>query len=223
MAENDNKDDVKKSRKLPVPKPCLDVNFTTWPAGRPFHRIHSKKFRATEFNLGKGNARFSPMSNGIATLYGAESCAVAVMETFFHDLPTSSQGAPFDLANLDGLVHSIIKAKTDLYLADLNPRTLRKMGVSRADLLDSSADHYIFTREYSLAIHRQYPDAHGLMWSSKQHGGTAMMLFGDRILVRHLQAEIESASVAQSEKVIETIEVLADELGLVLLPSGGGY
>ncbi len=60
---------------------------------------------------GLRNARFSPMSNGVATLYGGENTAVAIMETLFHDLPLHSDGAPFDLRRAEGLVHSVIKSR----------------------------------------------------------------------------------------------------------------
>ncbi|WP_235895260.1 RES family NAD+ phosphorylase [Yersinia alsatica] len=150
MVDLDDKDVV--VRKLPAPKADLQVNFTTWIAGKPIYRIHSAEFAATQFNPGKGGARFSPMSNSVPTLYGGASTSVAVMETIFHDLPSSSVGTPYDLGKLEGLAYSAVKPYEDLHLVDLNPKTLRKMGVKRADILDSSADQYVFTREYSVAI-----------------------------------------------------------------------
>ncbi|CNF37381.1 RES family NAD+ phosphorylase [Yersinia kristensenii] len=195
MADSDDKDNV--VRKVPLPKADLQVNFTTWIAGKLIYRIHSAEFTATQFNPGKGNARFSPMDNGVSTLYGGVSTGVAVMETIFHDLPPDSAGAPYDLGKLEGLVHSAVKPSEDLHLVDLNPKTLRKMGVKRADILDSSADQYVFTREYTVAIHQAYPAAQGMQWSSKQHGDTALMLFGDRVRSEQLGVDIESERVLE--------------------------
>ncbi|AYW90831.1 MULTISPECIES: RES family NAD+ phosphorylase [Yersinia pseudotuberculosis complex] len=220
MADSDDKDNV--VRKLPVPKAYLPVNFTTWTAGKLIYRIHSAEFTATQFNPGKGSARFSPMSNEVATLYGGVSTGVAVMETIFHDLPPHSAGAPYDLSKLEGLVHSAVKPSEDLHLVDLNPKTLRKMGVKRADILDSSADQYVFTREYSVAIHQAYPTAQGMQWSSKQHGDTALMLFGDRVRSEQLEVDIESERVLESERVMDVIEEEADQLGVVLIEPQGG-
>lgn len=216
MADSDNnRDDV--VRKIPAPKKDLEVNFISWEAGKPIYRIHSAAYTAVQFNPGKGRARFSPMSNGVATLYGGDSIGVAIMETLFHDLPADSAGAPYDLAKLTGLVYSVIKPEKALNLVDLNPKTLRKMGIRRAQLLDSSADQYVFTREYSDAIHQACPTADGMQWSSKQHGDSALMLFGDRMNIAQLAVMIESESVQGSAAVIEAIEAEADQLGVVLI------
>lgn len=110
----------------------------------------------------------------------------------------------------------IYRIHSDLYLADLNPKTLRRMGVSRADLLDSTADQYIYTREYALAIHQRCPQAHGLQWSSRQHGDTALMLFEDRFQKQPLQTAVESEPLS-SPAIMAIIEEQADQLGLVLL------
>lgn len=220
MADTDDKDVV--VRLLPPPKVNLQANVITWRAGKPFYRIHSGQFSATQFNPGMGKARFSPMSNGVPTLYGGVTTGVAVMETLFHDLPHDSFGLPYDLARLQGLVHSVIKPCIDLLLVDLNPRTLRKMGVTRSQLLDSAADQYRFTREYSVAIHQAHPRVHGLQWSSKQHGDAALMLFGDRLESEHLAVEIESECITDSTDVLEVIEEEADLLGIVLIDAGGG-
>jgi hypothetical protein len=219
MADSDDKEVV---RKLPVPKTNLLVNFTTWPADKPIYRIHSAEFSAVQFNPGKGNARFSPMSNAVPTLYGGVSTGVAVMETIFHDLPSNSDGAPYDLGKLERLVHSAVRSVEALTLVDLNPRTLRKMGVKRADLLDSAADQYVFTREYSVVIHQAYPIAQGLQWSSKQHGDTALMLFGDRVKLEQFEVDTESECVLESAVVMEVIEEQADQLGVVLIDPQGG-
>ncbi|PNS12181.1 toxin [Mixta theicola] len=220
MADSANAEQVE--RKVPAPKADLAVNFIRWAAGKRIYRIHSSEFTATQFNPGSGNARFSPMSNGVPTLYGGISTGVAIMETIFHDLPVDTAGQPFDTARLEGKVHSVIKPVLHLKLIDLNPRTLRKMGVKRSELLDCSADQYVFTREYSVAIYNAHPDAHGLQWSSRQHGDTALMLFGDRIAPEQLEVEIESESILDSDVILDLIEDEADQLGLILLEPGGG-
>jgi hypothetical protein len=48
------------------------------------------------------------------------------------------------------------------------------------------------------------------------------MLFGDRIEETQLKVEIESEVINESEKVLDAIEEEADQLGVVLLPAGGG-
>jgi hypothetical protein len=209
-------------RHVPAPKEKLAINVVTWAAGKPIYRIHSAHFTATHFNPGQGSARFSPMRNGVPTLYGGASTAVAVMETVFHDLPVDSAGIPFDLGRLEGKVHSVVKPVVDLNLADLNPKTLRKMGVKRAELLDSPAEQYVFTQEYSVAIYHAYPDVHGLQWSSRQHGDLALMLFGDRVTSEQLEVVTESERLLGSEHILDIIEQEADQLGVVLIEFYGG-
>ncbi|MCQ3494490.1 RES family NAD+ phosphorylase [Salmonella enterica subsp. enterica serovar Indiana] len=209
-------------RKVPAPKENLTANFASWAAGKPIYRIHSSRFTATQFNPGLGSASFSPMSNGVPTLYGGVSTGVVIMETLFHDLPVDSAGVPFDLGRLEGKVHSVVKPVLDLNLVDLNPKTLRKMGVKRSELLDSPAEQYVFTQEYSVAIYNAHPDAHGLQWSSRQHGGTALMLFGDRVTPEQLTVETESEPVLASESILALIEEEADQLGIVLIEPYGG-
>lgn len=68
MADKDNREVI--ARRLREPKHDLTVNYAVWKAGQRIYRIHSESFHAVEFNPGKGNARFSPMKNGVATLYG---------------------------------------------------------------------------------------------------------------------------------------------------------
>ncbi|MEL0553917.1 MULTISPECIES: RES family NAD+ phosphorylase [Raoultella] len=220
MANADEDEQV--ARQVPAPKENLTANIETWVAGKPIYRIHSSEFTATQFNPGLGKARFSPMRNGVPTLYGGVSTGVAIMETVFHDLPADSAGIPFDSGRLAGKVHSVIRPVLDLNLVDLNPKTLRKMGVKRSELLDSPPEQYAFTQEYSLAIYHAHPDAHGLQWSSRQHGDTALMLFGDRITSEQLEVEIESESILGSDSLLDLIEAEADQLGVVLIEPYGG-
>ena len=222
MANSEHREVSEAIRRLPAPNKNLRVNVSTWAAGKLIYRIHSFKFTALQFNPGLGNARFSPMSNDVATLYGGVNTAVAIMETLFHDLPIHSDGAPFDLRRAEGMVHSVIKSSLDLTLADLNPKTLRKMGIRRADLLDSGPEQYLFTREYSVAIHQAWPQVQGLRWSSRQHGGSAVMLFGDRIEEGQLEVVTESENILESVSLMDILEEEADQLGVVLLEPGGG-
>ena len=214
-------------RRISPPVFGLQVNFITWPAGQNIYRVHSVGYTAAQFNPGlRGSARFSPLYDSqrqpVPTIYGGINTAVAVMETIFHDLPEYTEGVAYDKGNLRGLAHSVIAPKADLTLVDLNPKTMKKMGVNRSQLLDSAADQYIFTQEYATAIHEAHPAAQGLTWSSKQHGDSALMLFGDRISAQQLDVVIESEVIIDSNAVMDVIEDEADQLGVVLTEAGGG-
>lgn len=224
---DDSKDDSGVKRGIRPPVADLAVNFSTWPSGQNIYRVHSICYSALQFNPGmRGSARFSPVYDSlkqrVSTLYGGINTGVAVMETLFHDLPEHTDGVAYDKGNLRGLAHSVIAPKVDLNLVDLNPKTMKKMGINRAQLLDSTADQYIYTQEYATAIHAAHPAAHGLKWSSRQHGDSALMLFGDRVHPDQLDVIIESEVIIDSDIVMEVIEEEADQLGVVLMEDGSG-
>lgn len=211
-----------KKIKTPGKNANLSANLVTWPKGKIIERIHSSQFGATEFNPGKGKSRFSPILNSkgknIPTLYGGENLPVAMMETVLHDLPTPCEDAPVELSTLDNLSRSQIFAKEDIQLVDLNPRFMKKHGITQGDLLGSSADNYPETQKWAEKIHDDNPEAQGLQWASRQHGDKAVMLFGDRIASHDLGVTINSEPASTSAEVNNELTVLADEMALVLVP-----
>ena len=59
---------------------------------------------------------------------------------------------------------------------------LRKLGITRKQLIDTEKDRYPVTRKWAEALYCQYADAQGLSWVSRQDDSArAVMLFGDRI------------------------------------------
>ncbi|WP_413727693.1 RES family NAD+ phosphorylase [Sodalis sp. RH19] len=211
-----------KKIKIPGKTDILSARLTTWPKGKIIERIHPSQFGATEFNPGKGKSRFSPIidseGNSIPTLYGGENLPVALMETVLHDLPSPCEDAPVELSTLDQLARSQISSKKDIQLVDLNPRFMKKNGITQGDLLGSSADNYPETRRWAEKIHGDNPKAQGLQWPSKQHGDKAIMLFGDRVDIHDLDVTIDSEPAATSAGVNNELTVLADEMALVLVP-----
>ena len=128
-----------------------------------FHRVHCALYGATEFHPGiTGNARFSPMRNKagepIPTLYGGASFECAAMETVFHDVPFTAGFKAYDKSKLNGHLHSQVGPKTDLVLADLGSKALRKLGIERKQLIDTEKDQYPVTRLWAEAIHGECPD-----------------------------------------------------------------
>jgi hypothetical protein len=55
-----------------------------------------------------------------------------------------------------------------LALIDLSAVPLRKLGISRKDLIECDGSQYPETRAWALALHDQYPNAEGLTWTSRQ-------------------------------------------------------
>ncbi|WP_240000775.1 MULTISPECIES: RES family NAD+ phosphorylase [unclassified Photorhabdus] len=186
-----------------------------------YERIHRIKFKGIEFNPGIGNARFSPFKNNgifIPTIYGGENIGVAIMETILHDIPLNCSGIPVYLGKLDDLVRSQIIPRKDIKYVDINPRILKKWGIIQCQLVESEASDYHITRRWAAQIYHDNPDAQAIRWSSKQHGGKAIIIFGDRVKEGDLSVSIESEPAATSKEVNEKLKDLADEMELVLVP-----
>lgn len=207
-----------------IPVPCADlgklVTRKTWPASTTIHRIHPDVYRADQFNPGPdGNARFSPISDAsgtsIPTIYGGTTFECAAMETVFHDVPHAPGLKSVAKRKLRGHQHSQLVPSSDLTLADLNSKALRKLGIPRADLIDSEKDIYPQTRLWAEAVHEQCPDLHGLEWVSKQDDkASAIVLFGDRLPPSPLRSVAPSVDIVTDVPTYSAIVDLADAIGV---------
>ncbi|NYV41014.1 RES family NAD+ phosphorylase [Cronobacter sakazakii] len=206
-----------REERLPAPPADMQVpRVTVWPAGKRIVRVHSRQFAGDAFNPGYGNARFSPLQRAdgrlIPTLYGGIDAEVAIMESLFHDVPAGASGASFDLHKARELCISTLTPDVALELANLTPVLLRRWGVTQAALTGSSPQCYPQTRLWAAAIHAANPRLHGISWASCQHGGKALMLFGDRIKRLTLHESVPLMQGALTE-----IYRLAEEMGLILI------
>ncbi|WP_363808661.1 RES family NAD+ phosphorylase [Pseudomonas brassicacearum] len=151
----------------PVPAATLHVTLTVLVKGDVLHRVHQDKYQSDQFNPGvRGNARFSPIQDdqgrAIPTLYGGTTVDCALMETVFHDVPHTASFKSFDKGKLPGQVHSAVQISQPLHLVDLSSVALRKLGVTRKQLIDTEKDQYPATRKWAETIHRQWSDVQGL-------------------------------------------------------------
>lgn len=212
-----------RSTTVPVPPAVLHVTPTTWPRGRPIHRVHLVRYAADGFNRGrKGNARFSPIVDAsgatIPTLYGGSTFDCAAMETVFHDVPFAPGLKTFDKRKLVGQIHSVLLPATALVLADLSNVALRKLGVPRAQLIDTEKDCYPETRKWAEAIHARAVKIQGLCWTSRQDDrALAIMLFGDRIIAKTLIPQGSSRELLDDASAYAELLVLADRIGVSIV------
>ncbi len=183
-------------------------------------RVHSNSYRATEFNLSnRSDARFSPIERTdgkiIPSLYGASTLAGAMMETVFHDVPTPPGGYILDIDALrdQNLVVSRIRPKRRLQAVDLSARGLKRLGLHRTDLIDTSVTTYPRTREWAAWFHTE-TSAKGLRWTSRQDDtARAVALFGDRIPESAFKIEIDREPLCQDEHLDALLE-LAEHIGI---------
>ncbi|MDX7274354.1 RES family NAD+ phosphorylase [Serratia marcescens] len=207
----------------PLPWEKLDTTSFTLKARTVLHRVHQARYKADQFNPGRvGNARFSPIQNAdaeaIPTLYAGVTMACAMMETVFHDVPYAPGVKTLDKGKLSGQVHSMVEVTQDLQLTDLSSVPLRKLGVSRKQLIDTEKDQYPATRQWAEAIHRQSPESQGLSWISRQDDtARAMVLFGDRIPAKALSQQGDSRSLLDDTEAYDEVFDLAEQLGVLIV------
>ncbi|MFL6199491.1 MAG: RES family NAD+ phosphorylase [Thermoanaerobaculia bacterium] len=175
------------SSDLPVPDPAaLDPQTQIWPQDRQIVRCHDSRFGATEFNPGIGSGRFHPFADragrGVPTLYGAGTLDGAFSETLFHGVSVRGPGRIIRRGSLKPMLVSTLAPDRDLTLVQLHGYGLRRLGISRAELIETDSDRYGETVLWARALHAWDESIDGLVWVSRQHDtSAALVLFGDRV------------------------------------------
>lgn len=206
------------------PAAALKTTLTQLKAGTILYRVHHEQFTAVQFNPGtKGNARFSPIRNAegepIPTLYGGVTKNCAMMETIFHDVSFAAGFKSYDKSKLDDQVISALEVKETLKLVDLATVPLRKLGITRKELIDTEKDQYPQTRQWAEALHQQCPTAQGLSWISRQDDtARAVMLFGDRVARGALCTAGVPLSLVNDATTYNDVLDLAERLDVMIVP-----
>lgn len=118
--------------------------------------------------------------------------ACALMETVFHDVP---------------------------HTADLSSAPLRKLGVTRRQLIGTEKKLYPATRAWAAAIHRGHPQVQGPSWVSGQDGSSrAVVLFGDRVRAGAVVFNEDSRSLAGDPAGYDAVLDLADRIAVGIVP-----
>jgi hypothetical protein len=201
----------------------LDATIVLWGKGQEFYRVHDAIYKGNEFNPSrKGNARFSPVrdSDGkiIPTLYAGTTLDCALMETIFHDVPFVAGFKPLSITKLVGKVHTVFTPKVDFKLVDLGTIALRRLGVDRAHLIDTTKWHYPETRKWAERFYVQFGDVQGLRWTSRQDDSAqAVMLFGTRANSKDLVVSGPSTLLLTGDLVSATVIDIAMRLGVTLV------
>ena len=114
-------------------------------------------------------------------IYGAASLEGAISETVFHDVPVRGTKT-VDASKFQHHLAVTVAPTRHLNLADLTGPALTRMGVSRAELIDSDSRGYGETAAWARAIHHHRAHFDGLLWISRQYDRVqTLMLFGDRV------------------------------------------
>jgi RES domain len=210
------------SAEVPAPLAAgeLDPLVIEWAAGRPIVRCHNVRFDATEFNRTASPGRFRPVRRRgriVGTLYGSEDLAGAVSETVFHDLPVGGGPRFLRVEALAPVVASTVSAGRVLRLASLHGHGLRRLGATRAQLIDSEADRYLELAAWGQALHDCPAEPDGLVWRSRHYDDAyAVLLFGDRVPRRDLEV-VEPPLALAFGRGRERLMELAERAGITLV------
>ena len=172
-------------------------------AGTRLHRIHNRQRRASTFNPCQGNpTRFAPITGEdghcVPSLYGGSAFDSVACETLFHDIPVRAKGRTLPEGRLSDRAHTRLDADRDITLAALRAPELARWNISRTALIESSPKLYRQTAAWAKAIHDQFPDVEGLVWTSNRcDPEDAYLFFGDR--VRDVDFRIVSTRDSQSD------------------------
>ena len=173
---------------IPRPPAALAApNFFNLKRGTIIHRIHLTAFSATSFNPCAGQAtRFAPIHSVkgacVPSVYAGSSLDAAIYETIFHDVPAKASFKTVPRQNVVIRSHAELEVVRQIHLVQLRNPDLLKWHIRRKQLIGSSAKRYPQTAQWAEAIHHQFPQAEGLIWTSNQcDPDDSYIFFGDRV------------------------------------------
>jgi hypothetical protein len=210
------------SAEVPAPAAAgeLDALVTEWEAGKPIVRCHNARHGPAEFNRTASPGRFRPVRRRgriVGTLYGSEDLAGAVSETVFHDLPVGQGERFLRLQALAPTVASTLSPRRELRLASLHGHGLRRLGATRAQLIDSDADRYPTLAAWGQALHDCPAEPDGIAWRSRHYDDVyALLLFADRVRRPELEV-IEPPLPLAAGRGLERLMELAERAGITLV------
>lgn len=192
-----------------VPKPPTPFGLvpllTPWPAARRLHRVYNIAWDSREFYPGDSahRGRFHPFAPGrrrtqLPVLYGASDLDGALSESVFHDIPIKS----VKRVGHSKLLHRVaieLVAERDLTLVDLTTPGLRRLNLTRTELIESDPRSYADTARWARTLHDHVSEADGLLWMSRQHDSSqCVVLFGDRVSPHDLSVPQDSMPLVLS-------------------------
>ena len=175
---------------MTIPRPSAALarpNLAARKAGTRVHRVHRRSRRPTEFNECRGNpTRFAPIRDTdghcVPSLYAGSTFIAVAYETVFHDVPAQARWKSIPLDRVIGSVHAVLDMRRDIRLANLRTPDLARWRVSREALIGSFPRPYPITAAWAKAVHDQFPDVDGLLWTSNRcDADDACLFFGDRV------------------------------------------
>ncbi len=153
----------------------------------------------------------------MSVLYGSDTKDGALAETVFHAVPARGAQKTVRRSSLRPMLLSALTVHRDLRLIQLHGYGLRRLGITRAQLIDSEADAYPVTTRWASALHALCVDADGLVWISRQHDTSrSLVLFGDRVDRASLSIDEVPLPLALGAG-FEMVQAAAEKAGITIL------
>ena len=210
---------------LPVPgtPDSLDPLLTTWSAGKTFHRCYDIGWGSRQFYAGDDahRGRFHPFTpdghtEPLPVLYGASDVDGAVFESVFHDVPIRGVKRVPHAKLLHRLVVALAPTR-DLTLVDLTSEGLRRLELTRGELIDSDARSYPDTAAWARALHAHPHRVDGLLWVSRQRDTSrALVLFGDRVPIEDLEVASDVPLTLGAGRGLDVVAAAASRAGITI-------
>lgn len=168
----------------------------------------------------ESSGRFHPFTDGegkrVPTLYAADDLEGALSETVFHNVPVRGPRKRVAKLALQPMIASVLACDRDLTLVKLYGPGLSRLGVSRAELIETTPEHYERTAAWAQALHASDASIDGLIWVSRQNDATqALVLFGDRVERSSLQV-IEAPKPLYFSPGLDEAQRLANQADITI-------
>ena len=193
------------------PTSLADATYKLLRKGEILHRVHNAGYGFAQFNPGKGSrrTRFAPFDdasgNPIPSLYATSTLRSAIHETIFHNTRADATNKTIPIEDVHNRMHSEIRTKRTLNLVELRNPTLNNWGIEQVALIGSNRELYHKTALWAAAIYNDFPQAEGLIWTSRQcDPDDAMLFFGGR--VEAADFELISSRDGTDESFVDDVE-----------------
>jgi hypothetical protein len=197
---------------------AAQANHVCRRAGEPFVRGFSAGYGPLAFNSSPVSRRFRPITDGgavVPTAYGAETGLIALAETVLRRAATI--GGVLHVAELRGLGLVKTSFPHDLDLVQLNGAGLRKLRLTRAQVIDTGPDADPGTAQVAQALYDANPSAHGIVWTSHQaDDGDAFILWGTRLDPAAANI-LEGPTLLDDPHGLALVQAACERLGVLLV------
>lgn len=139
-----------------------------WPQGTRLRRGHPHHRRPAGLVPGIGDTRFAPLE-GAAHTYAATTSFAALLESALHDAAPPEPAIRH--AELERWAEAEVALIAEVRLVDLRDAELTRLGLTREELVSTTAAHYACTRRWAGQLHGRTVGGrptHGLVWHSRQ-------------------------------------------------------